>query len=59
MSILGSSNSGANKDIISKMGLQLSDWVENILGKGEIACFKHQQQTASENIGEKEKLKTL
>ena len=38
--ILGSSNSAANKNMISKygqMGIQLSDLVENIVGKGEIA----------------------
>ena len=22
------------------MGIQLSDWVENIVGKGEIACYE-------------------
>ena len=44
MPILGSSNSAANKDIIcqkyGQMGRQLSDWVENILGIGEIARYK-------------------
>ena len=44
--ILGSSNSAANKDMISKiwtngeLGIQLSDWVENTVGKVEIACYK-------------------
>ena len=40
MPILGSSNSAANKDMLSKdkqMGIQLSDCVENVVGKGEIA----------------------
>ena len=40
MQTLGSSNSAANKDMRSKIGqteIQLSDWVENIVGKGEIA----------------------
>ena len=40
MPILGSSDSAANKDMLSKiwkMGIQLSDRVENIVGKGEIA----------------------
>ena len=40
MPILGYSNSAANKDKMSKlwtklMGIQLSDWVENIVGKKE------------------------
>ena len=41
MSILGSSNSAANKDMMSKIGkmeIHLSDWVENIVGEAEIAC---------------------
>ena len=41
MPILGSSNSAANKDMMSKygqVGIQLPDWVENIVAKGEIAC---------------------
>ena len=40
MPILSSSNSVANKDVVSKngqMGMQLHNWVENIVGKGEIA----------------------
>ena len=40
MPILGFSNSGANKNMVSKIwtnGIQLSDWVGNIVGKGEIA----------------------
>ena len=40
MPILGSSNSVANKDMMSKIwtnGLQLCDGVENIVGKEEIA----------------------
>ena len=39
MPILGFSNSAANKDMSPKygqMGLQLSDWVENIVGKGKL-----------------------
>ena len=43
MPIVGSSNSAANKDIMSKirqMGIELSDWVENIVGKGEIARYE-------------------
>ena len=40
MAIFGFSNSAANKGVLSKIwknGVQLSDWVENIVGKGEIA----------------------
>ena len=39
MPILGSSNSAANKNMskILTNGVQLSDLVENIVGKGEIA----------------------
>ena len=40
---LGSSNSAANRYDVKKygqMGIQLSDWVENIVGKGEIACYE-------------------
>ena len=40
---MGSSNSAANKGMISKyeqVGIQLSDCVENIVGKGEIAHYK-------------------
>ena len=40
MPILGASNSAVNKDMISKtlaMGMQFSDWVQNIVGKEEIA----------------------
>ena len=43
MPILGSSNSAANKIMMSKIWtnrVQLSDRVENIVGKGEIACYK-------------------
>ena len=43
MPILDSSNSAANKDIMSndgQMGIQISDQVENFVGKGEIACYK-------------------
>ena len=40
MQILGSLNSAANIDMMSKMGIQLSDWVENIVGKGEIARYE-------------------
>ena len=40
---LGSSNSAAYKDMMSKnmdkMGIQLSDRVENSVGKGEIARY--------------------
>ena len=41
MTILGSSDSAANKDILSEIwtnGKQLSDRIENIVGKEEIAC---------------------
>ena len=43
MPILGFSNSAANKDMMSKyeqMGIQLSDWLDNIVGKGEIARYE-------------------
>ena len=43
MPILGSSNSAANKNMMSKIwtnGEQLSDWVENILGKEEIVHYE-------------------
>ena len=43
MPILGFSNSAANKDMMSKygqMGIQISDCVENIVGKGEIARYE-------------------
>ena len=43
MPILDSSNKAANKDRMSKygqMGLQLSDGVENIVGKGKIARYE-------------------
>ena len=43
MQILGSSNSAPYKEMMSKiwtMGIQLSDWVENIVGKGEIARYE-------------------
>ena len=44
MSILGSSNSAANKDMTSKiwkkLGIWLSDGVENIVGKEEIAPYE-------------------
>ena len=43
MPILGSSNSAANKEMMSKnsqMGIQCSDWVENIVGKEEIARYE-------------------
>ena len=43
MPILGSSNLEANKDMMSKIwtnGIQLSDWVENIVRKGEIARYE-------------------
>ena len=43
MPILGSSNSAANKDIMSETwtnGDALSDWVENMVGKGEIAGYE-------------------
>ena len=42
-SILGSSNSAANEDMMSKIwtnGDKLSDRVENIVGKGEIARYE-------------------
>ena len=41
--ILGSSKSVANKNMMSKIwknGVQLSDWVENNVEKGEIACYE-------------------
>ena len=28
------------KDMTSKIWIQLSDWGENIVGKGEIACYE-------------------
>ena len=43
MPILGSSNSTGNKDMMSKYGqmaIQLSDIVENIVRKGEIARYE-------------------
>ena len=43
MPILGSFNSTANKDMMGKygqMGIHLSTWVENIVGKGETAPYK-------------------
>ena len=43
MPILDSSNSATNKSMMSKIwtnGVQLSDRVENIVGKESIACFK-------------------
>ena len=43
MPILGSSSSAAIKDMMSKiwekMGIQLSDLLENFVGKGKIACY--------------------
>ena len=45
MPILGSANSAANKDMMSKiltklMGIQFSDYVKKIVGKGENACYE-------------------
>ena len=44
MPILGSSNSTANEDMMSKIwtngDTELSDQVENIVGKGEIARYE-------------------
>ena len=43
MLILGSSISAANKDMMSKycqIGIQFSVWVENIVGKEEIARYE-------------------
>ena len=43
MPILGSCNSAANEDLMPKIwtnGVQLSDLVENIVRKGEIAHYK-------------------
>ena len=44
MPILGSSDSAANGDTLAKkyghMGIQLTAWVENIVGKGEIAHYE-------------------
>ena len=41
--ILGSFNSAVTENMMSKIwtnGVQLSDWVENIVGKGEIARYE-------------------
>ena len=40
MPILGSSNSAANKDMMSKIEIRLSESVENIVGMGEIARYE-------------------
>ena len=43
MPILGSFNSAANTNMISKIwtnGVQLLDWVENIVGKEEIVRYE-------------------
>ena len=43
MPIVGSSISAAKTIWCQKyeqMGMELSDWVENIVGKGEIACYE-------------------
>ena len=43
MSILGFSNSAANKDMMANTwtnGIQLYASVENSVGKGEIACYE-------------------
>ena len=43
MPILGSFNSAVNKDMMSKIwknGVHLSDQLENIVGKGEIARYE-------------------
>ena len=43
MSIFGFPNSPANKDMMAKygqMGIQLTACVENIVGKGEMACYE-------------------
>ena len=43
MPVLGLLNSAANKNMMSKygqIGIQLSDWVENIVVKGEIARYE-------------------
>ena len=43
MPISGSSNSAANENMMLKIwtnGVQLSDWVENIVGKEEIARYE-------------------
>ena len=45
MPVLASSNSAANKIWCKKywlMGIQFSDWVENIVGKEEIARYGEQ-----------------
>ena len=47
---LSSSNSKANKDMMSKygqMGIQLSDSVENIVGKEEIANYEQISSTST------------
>ena len=43
MPILGPPSSSANKDMMSKIwtnGIQLPDWVENVVGKEEIARYE-------------------
>ena len=40
MPIFTLTNSAANKDMIGKMGIQISASVENIVGKGEIAHYE-------------------
>ena len=40
MSILGSSNSAANKDMMSKYWWNFLDWVKNIVEKEEIARYE-------------------
>ena len=42
MQILGFSNSAAKIGCqkYEQIGIQLSDWVENIVEKGEIACYE-------------------
>ena len=40
MSILDSSNSAANKDMMAKIGILSSAGVKNIVGKGEIARYE-------------------
>ena len=43
MQILGSSNSAANKNMMSKIwtnGVQISEWLENIVGNGESAFYE-------------------
>ena len=54
MPIVGSSNSAANKDTMSEViwqvGIQFSDWVENIVGREEIASGKGKKLLVTSNF---------